>query len=116
MPALFRPEIDLIEELSYRRWARENYMPAEQRDAGWHPVILHEMACRDQELAEQFHREDMMSTAVSQVFVPLVPTITHFVHPSQTDLREPYFLSAPSPSGFLVSNTKTPWDIYEIGR
>ena len=114
MPALFCPEIDLIEELSYRCWARGNYLPPEQRDMSWHPVILEEMACRDRELAVQFQREEIMSTAVSQVFVPLVPTITHYVHPSQTEVREPYFLT--DQTGFMLSNTITPWDIYETGR
>ncbi len=116
MPAVSFPPIDLIDEFSYRCWARENYRAPEDRDASWHPVILEEMACRDRELAEQFPANEMWSTRVSQVFVPLVPTITHYVHPSQTEIREPFFLSAGHPSGLVISNTATPWDIYEIGR
>jgi hypothetical protein len=42
-------EVDLIEELRLRRWARENYVPATGRDESWHPVILDEMDRKDQE-------------------------------------------------------------------
>jgi hypothetical protein len=42
-------ELDLIEELRLRRWARENYVPAGQRDVSLHPVILDEMARKDRE-------------------------------------------------------------------
>jgi hypothetical protein len=41
--------IDFIEELRLRRWARENYVPATQREADWHPVILDEMSRKDNE-------------------------------------------------------------------
>jgi hypothetical protein len=43
-------EIDFIEELRLRRWARENFVPAEARDAAWHPVVLEEMARKDREI------------------------------------------------------------------
>lgn len=36
-------EVDLIEELRLRRWARENYCDAEARQASWHPLIHDEM-------------------------------------------------------------------------
>jgi len=42
-------EMDLIEELQMRCWARENYVPPEQRDEGWHPVIQDEMKKKDSE-------------------------------------------------------------------
>ena len=42
-------EMDLIEELRLRRWARENYVPPEQRDRTWHPVIHDEMKKKDGE-------------------------------------------------------------------
>jgi hypothetical protein len=42
-------EMDLIEELRLRRWARENYVPPEQRDRTWHPVIQDEMKKKDGE-------------------------------------------------------------------
>ena len=42
-------EMDLIEELQLRRWARENYVPPEQRDGSWHPVVQDEMQKKDTE-------------------------------------------------------------------
>jgi hypothetical protein len=45
-------DIDLIEELRLRRWARENYVPASERDATWHPIILEEMSRKDGEVRE----------------------------------------------------------------
>jgi hypothetical protein len=44
-------EMDLIEELRLRRWAREHYVPAEQRDRAWHPVVHDEMRKKDNEKA-----------------------------------------------------------------
>jgi hypothetical protein len=43
-------ELDFIQELRLRRWARENYVSAGQREASWHPVILDEMTKKDVEL------------------------------------------------------------------
>ena len=43
-------ELDFIQELRLRRWARENYAPAGEREASWHPVILDEMNKKDLEL------------------------------------------------------------------
>jgi hypothetical protein len=42
-------EIDVIEELRLRRWARENYVPAQQRNRTWHPVVHDEMHKKDNE-------------------------------------------------------------------
>ena len=42
-------DIDLIEELRLRRWARENYVPSGERDTAWHPIILDEMGRKDRE-------------------------------------------------------------------
>ncbi|MCS7161197.1 MAG: hypothetical protein RMJ19_12060 [Gemmatales bacterium] len=44
--------LDMIEELRLRRWARENYVPPEQRSPHWHQVIHDEMSRRDLELLE----------------------------------------------------------------
>jgi hypothetical protein len=43
-------EIDFIEELKLRRWARENYVPQPKRDRMWHPVIHDEMGRKDRDL------------------------------------------------------------------
>jgi hypothetical protein len=45
-------EVDFIEELRLRRWAREHYVPRNQREISWHPVILDEMDRKDGDLAE----------------------------------------------------------------
>ena len=45
-------EIDFIEELRLRRWARENYVPSSERELSWHPVILDEMTRKDVEMVE----------------------------------------------------------------
>lgn len=42
-------EFDFIEEIRLRRWARENYVPAGERDDSWHPVVLAEMHSKDRE-------------------------------------------------------------------
>ena len=45
-------EVDFIEELRLRRWARENYVPVDSRVVHWHPMILEEMQQRDLEQVE----------------------------------------------------------------
>ena len=42
-------EVDLIEELRLRRWARENYVPPARREKTWHPVVHDEMSKKDHE-------------------------------------------------------------------
>ena len=42
-------DIDLIEELRLRRWARENYVPHGQRQRNWHPIVHEEMKLKDRE-------------------------------------------------------------------
>jgi hypothetical protein len=42
-------EMDLIEELRMRRWARENYVPPDKRPRTWHPVVHEEMEKKDGE-------------------------------------------------------------------
>jgi hypothetical protein len=45
-------DVDFIEELRLRRWAREHYVPLSQRERSWHPVVLDEMGRKDVEMAE----------------------------------------------------------------
>ncbi|HEY7156505.1 MAG TPA: hypothetical protein VH575_21235 [Gemmataceae bacterium] len=45
-------EVDFIEELRLRRWAREHYVPRNQREMSWHPVVLDEMDRKDREMSE----------------------------------------------------------------
>ena len=44
------PVVDFVRELRLRQWARQNFVPPESRKASWHPVVLDEMRCRDQEI------------------------------------------------------------------
>lgn len=45
----FIDEIDPIEEMRLRTWARRNFVSAEQRDEDWHPIVLDEMLRIDRE-------------------------------------------------------------------
>jgi hypothetical protein len=47
-------DLDPIEELRMRRWARENYVPEGRREKDWHPVIHDEMSKKDQDLSGKF--------------------------------------------------------------
>jgi hypothetical protein len=42
-------EMDMVEELRLRRWARENYVPPDRRERSWHPVVHDEMIKKDTE-------------------------------------------------------------------
>ena len=45
-------ELDLIEELRLRRWAREHYVPRNERRMSWHPIVHEEMNKKDDEGGE----------------------------------------------------------------
>ncbi len=45
-------EIDAVEEMRLRTWARHNHVPADQREHDWHAVVLDEMARVDRETTE----------------------------------------------------------------
>ena len=59
---------DPVEELRLRRWARENYVAVEFRDATWHAVVLDEMRRKDHEQAAVESYAE-----VARRVVPLVP-------------------------------------------
>jgi len=42
-------DIDFIEELRLRRWARENYVPVAERPRDLHPIVREEMSRKDEE-------------------------------------------------------------------
>ena len=46
-------ELDLIEELRLRRWAREHYVPRSERRTSWHPVVHEEMSKKDHEAGQE---------------------------------------------------------------
>ncbi len=43
-------EVDFIEELRLRRWARENYVPPDERQPDLHPIVQEEMSRKDAEV------------------------------------------------------------------
>jgi hypothetical protein len=57
-------EVDFIEELRLRRWARENYVPNTERNRGWHPIILEEMSRKDE---ESFSEEPSPAYAIAEM-------------------------------------------------
>ncbi|QDT36313.1 hypothetical protein [Stratiformator vulcanicus] len=76
-----RRPLDPIRELRLRRWARENYVTGEERNAGWHPIVLDEMSRRDAEMAKPSRSS----------FVPLAPGTSHEVHAAHETLAGPKF-------------------------
>jgi hypothetical protein len=52
MPTSVGAEVDFIEELKLRRWAREHYVPTDRRENSWHPLVLDEMRRKDLEREE----------------------------------------------------------------
>ena len=51
-------ELDFIEEIRLRCWARENYVAAHERDDDWHPVVLDEMRIKDFERGHEDGGDD----------------------------------------------------------
>jgi hypothetical protein len=45
-------ELDFIQELQMRRWAREHYVPRDQRQTSWHPIVIQEMEKKEFETSE----------------------------------------------------------------
>lgn len=82
MPDPAGNDVDPIEELRLRRWARENYVPMEDRHSTWDPIVLDEMLRKDRELSEALSNRpnaglDLRSTAS---YVPLAPGDVYYVH------------------------------------
>jgi len=42
-------DVDPVEEMRMRTWARRHYTPAQDRDENWHPIVLDEMIRKDHE-------------------------------------------------------------------
>lgn len=43
-------DVDVIDEIRLRTWARRNYTPLAERNEDWHPVVLDEMRRIDEGL------------------------------------------------------------------
>lgn len=74
MSAVLQQELDIVEELQLRRWARENYVPPGERDSQ-HPVVAHEMRLRDAEMIIEARSREPLSS-----FVPLAPSVIREIH------------------------------------
>ena len=80
--------VDVVEELRLRRWARENYVPAAERDGLWHPIILEEMCRKDRDLASVHDLPRSMT--------PVMPAGVRFLHSAHLDTqRGELLLSVP---------------------
>jgi hypothetical protein len=82
------PPVDLVDELRLRRWARLNYVSADERSRHWHPVIMDEMLRKDRELVCEEREHPGRS------YAPIAPAVVevqrrHAVGP-------PRFLASPS--------------------
>ena len=53
-------DLDLIEELRLRRWARENYVPPENRQRTWHPIVHEEMHKKDNEKGSPYSMKSLV--------------------------------------------------------
>ena len=84
--------VKLIQELRLRRWARDHYVPADQRGKHWHPIVLQEMDFRDAELAEQAATQEIIASHI----VPLMPSETHYIDLSHPAVPQPKSLQIPA--------------------
>lgn len=79
--------VDLIEELRLRRWARQNYVPADQRVPEWHSIVTDEMQRRDRELASA-----PVPSRHPSAYVPLAPTEIRRHDQAHQEVSEPNLL------------------------
>ena len=77
-------DVDLIDELRMRGWARANHIPADQRPESWHPIILDEMRRMDIDDALR-----AAPASIGSAYVPVVPTSVYMVHPGHTRMEPP---------------------------
>ena len=81
-------QLDLVDELRLRRWARLHFTSVDQRNPRWHPVVLDEMRLKDEEL------ESQASDSAGRRYVPIAPEVpdVHSSHP----VTPPRFLASPN--------------------
>lgn len=78
----------LQDEMNLRKWARENYVGSEDRDASWHPIVLAEMEMIETEMNRN------LDPFIMQRYVPLEPTMDPFItlHAPHEKLKGPQIL------------------------
>lgn len=93
MTTLRSNEIDAVMELRLRRWARQNYVPADRRRDTWHPVVLEEMQLRDEEQSVNTIRPAGM-----MAYVPLMPDNFRAHHAAHEGYPNPVMVKHVTPS------------------
>jgi hypothetical protein len=92
-------DLDVVEELRIRSWARENYVPAAERDPRWHPILLDEMQQRDREAEGQLSPSNRAFSVV-----PLAPDELWRHHPPH-ELMAPHYSLGANPRVLLRIGT-----------
>jgi hypothetical protein len=105
MNAAERVGIDLIQELRLRKWARDHYVPVNERNRHWHPVVLEEMGFRDNELVNDFFWQDLLAAS----FVPLEPTDLRYDEPHPV-------VPAPKGPATIDAATERAFSAYAVER
>lgn len=85
-------DVDAVMELRLRRWARQNYVPADRRRDTWHPIVLDEMQIRDEEQSINTIRPAGM-----MAYVPLMPDNIRIHHNAHKDYPGPVIVKHVSP-------------------
>jgi len=85
--------VDVVMELRLRRWARQNYVPANRRRETWHPIVLEEMSLRDEEQSMHSIRHSGM-----MAYVPLMPDTIRVRHDAHVPQRDPVIVKHVSPA------------------
>ena len=85
--------VDAVMELRLRRWARQNYVPADRRRDTWHPIVLDEMRIRDEEQSIHSIRPGGM-----MAYVPLMPDTIRVRHDAHGSSPEPVMVKHVTPS------------------
>jgi homoaconitase/3-isopropylmalate dehydratase large subunit len=109
--------IDFVRELRLRNWARQNFVPGDQRKSTWHPIVLDEMNRRDMEITLSIQSVEPIAAAPVAVdsaipvlqpepiatesymslrhsgsnFVPLPPTSNWEIHAGTSEIPSPHF-------------------------
>jgi hypothetical protein len=84
--------VDAVLELRLRRWARQNYVPAERRRDTWHPLVLEEMKLRDEEQSIQSIRPSGVTA-----YVPLMPDNIRVRHEAHNGYSDPILVKHITP-------------------
>lgn len=68
--------MDMVQEMRLRRWARENFVSADDRSESWHQIVLDEMARIDSESTVHSEQSGLLFGAESM-------TLGHQIAPAE---------------------------------